>query len=85
MDSIPLINVSVSAPILCSFYHYCSVVQLEVRNCDSSQSSFIVQDYLDYPGFVLFHMKFRVALSRSITSLCWKVDGDCIESVDCFW
>jgi hypothetical protein len=31
-NSIPLINVSVSVPIPCSFYHYCSVVKLEVRD-----------------------------------------------------
>jgi hypothetical protein len=30
--SIPSINVSVSVPIPCSFYHYCSVVKLEVSD-----------------------------------------------------
>jgi hypothetical protein len=40
--SIPLINISVSISITCSFYYYCSVAQLEVRNDDTSSSSFIV-------------------------------------------
>ena len=31
-NSIQLINVPVSLPIPCSFYHYCSVVKLEVRD-----------------------------------------------------
>jgi hypothetical protein len=33
-SSIPLINVSVSLPIPCSYYHYCSEVKLEVRDGD---------------------------------------------------
>ena len=51
-DLILLIKVSASVPIVCSFYHYCSVVQLEVRDGDSSQSSFIVQDCFAYPDFL---------------------------------
>ena len=42
-NSILLINVSLSVPIPCSFYHYCHVVQLEVRDDDSFRSSFIVK------------------------------------------
>jgi hypothetical protein len=41
-NSIPLINMSVSVPIPCSFYHYCSVVKLEVRDGESPCCSFIV-------------------------------------------
>jgi len=41
-NSIPLIYLSVPMPILCSFYYYCSVVQLEVRDDNTSRSSFIV-------------------------------------------
>ena len=37
--SIPLVNPSVCIPMPCSFYDYCSVVQLEVRDGDSSSSS----------------------------------------------
>jgi hypothetical protein len=33
-DFIPLIDLSVSVPIPCSFYHHCSVVQLESRDGD---------------------------------------------------
>jgi hypothetical protein len=42
-NSIPLINLSVSVLIPCSFYHYCSVVQLKIRDGDSPRSSFIVE------------------------------------------
>ena len=49
--SIPLINVSISVPIPCSFNHYCSVVKLEVRNNDSPNQSFIVKYCLSYSVF----------------------------------
>ena len=39
-NSIPLIYLPVSVPIPCSFYHYCSVVQLEVRDGDFPKSFF---------------------------------------------
>jgi hypothetical protein len=32
-NSISLIYLHVTVPIPCSFYHFCSVVQLEVRDC----------------------------------------------------
>ena len=51
---IPLINLSVSVPIPCSFNHYWSVVHLEVKKGDTSWSSFIVQYCFGYPGFIIF-------------------------------
>lgn len=33
-------TLSISVPILCRFYHYCSEVQLEVRDSDSSRKFF---------------------------------------------
>ena len=53
VDSIPLINMNLSVIILCSFYYYCSVVQLEVWVGDFSWNFFLVQDCFDYPGFFL--------------------------------
>jgi hypothetical protein len=44
LNSIPLIFLPVIVPVPCSFHHYCSVVQLEVRDGDSSKSSFIVEN-----------------------------------------
>jgi hypothetical protein len=53
--SIPLINLSVSILILCSiFCYYCPIVQLEVKDGDTSRSSFMVQDCFSYPVFCLF-------------------------------
>jgi hypothetical protein len=60
-----MINLSVSIPPSFSFYYYCSVVQLEIRDGDASKSSFIVHDYYSYPVF-FFHMKLRITLSRSV-------------------
>jgi hypothetical protein len=44
-NSTPLINMSVSVAISCSFYHYCSVAKLEVRDGDSPSCSFTVKNY----------------------------------------
>ena len=52
--SIPLINVSVYAPIPSSFYYYYSVVLSDIRDCDFSQCSIMVQDSFGYPRFFVF-------------------------------
>jgi hypothetical protein len=52
---------SVSVPIPCRFYQYCSVVQLEVRNSDSARSSFIVQDCF---GYEVENYSFKVYKNR---------------------
>jgi hypothetical protein len=44
LNSIPLIYLSVTTSIPCSFYQNCSVVQLEVRHGDSPRSSFIAEN-----------------------------------------
>jgi hypothetical protein len=48
-SSIPLIYLSVTVLVPCSFYHNCSVVQLEVRHDDSPRGSFIVENSFCYP------------------------------------
>ena len=40
--SIPLIILSICLPIPCSFYYYCSVVELEIRDGASVRSYFMV-------------------------------------------
>jgi hypothetical protein len=52
-NSIPLIFLPDSVPVPCSFYHYCSVVQLEVRDDESPRSSFIVENCFRYPEFLV--------------------------------
>jgi hypothetical protein len=46
---IPLIYLSVAVLVPCSFYHNCSVVQLEVRHGDYPRGSFIVVNSFCYP------------------------------------
>jgi hypothetical protein len=65
-NSIPLINMFVSVSIPCSFYHYCYVVKLEVRDADSSRGSFIVKNYFSVLDFLPFQMKLRIVLSMSL-------------------
>jgi hypothetical protein len=48
-DSISLINLLVSVPMPCVFYHYFSVVHLEVWNGVFSQNSCIIQNNFAYP------------------------------------
>jgi len=54
--SISLTNLSVSMPLLNSFYYYCFVVQLEVNDGNTFENSLIVQDYFNYDG-IFFHVK----------------------------
>ena len=65
-NSIPLIYLPVSVPIPYSFYHYCSVLQLGVRNGDSSRSSLLLRVSFAIPGFWLLQMNFQVALINSM-------------------
>ena len=53
-------------PVSCGFYYYGSVVELEIRDGDTSRSSFIVQD--SYLGFLFFRRKLSVVFSRSVKS-----------------
>jgi hypothetical protein len=59
-------------PIPCSFYYYFFALQLEVRDGDTSRSSFIACSCFSCPGFLFvclflfLYMKLRIVLSRSI-------------------
>ena len=44
-------HLSVSVPIPFSLYHYCFVIQLEVKGRDIPRRSFTVEDYFGFPGF----------------------------------
>jgi hypothetical protein len=65
-NSSPLIYLSVIVPVPCSFYHNCSVVQLEVSHGDSTRSSFIVESSFCYSSFLLFQMNLQITLSNSV-------------------
>jgi hypothetical protein len=52
-NSIPLIYLLITVPVPCSFYHSCSVVQLEIRHGDSTRGSIIVENNFCYPGFLV--------------------------------
>jgi hypothetical protein len=61
-NSIPLIYLSITVPVPCSFYHNCSVVQLEVKDSDSTRSSFIVENSFCYPRVFVFLFLFQINL-----------------------
>ena len=44
------------------------LVQLEVRDGDSSRSSFIVENCFCYPKFLFFQMNLQIALSISVNN-----------------
>jgi hypothetical protein len=83
-DSISLITVSVYVWIQWSFYPHCFVVEHEVRDCNSSQSSLIVLDF-GFPWLIIFTYEVQNWSYKVYKKLGWNFDGDCIESVDCFW
>jgi hypothetical protein len=76
---------SVSVLIPCSFYHYCSVVKLEVKSGDSPSSSFIVKNCFCYSGVFAFLDELENCSFHVFEELCWDFDGDCIESIDFLW
>ena len=51
---IPLINMSVFVPIPRCFYYCSSIVELEIRDGDTSRRSFFVQDCFSYLGLSVF-------------------------------
>jgi hypothetical protein len=53
-------------PTPCGFHCYYSVVQLGIKDGDAYGSSFVVQDHFSYAGFLFFHMRLRIALSRFV-------------------
>jgi hypothetical protein len=67
------------------FNHYCSVVKLEVRDGDSSRSSFIVWNCFSYPEPSGFPYEAENCSFHVCEELCWNVYGNCIESVDWYW
>jgi hypothetical protein len=57
-NSIPLVYLSVAVPVPCSFYHNCSVVQLEIRHGDSTRGSLIIENSFCYPRFFVIPDEF---------------------------
>jgi hypothetical protein len=71
----------------CFFFlnHCCFVVQLEARDGDSPRSSLIVENSFHYPGCFVIPDEFENCSFYLCEQLSWNFDGDCIESIDCFW
>ena len=83
-NSILLIFLPVSVPILNSFYHYSSsVVELEVRDGDAPRRSLVVEHSFCYPGFFVIPDEFVDCSFYLCVELIWDFYGDCIKSVDC--
>ena len=66
--SVLLVLLSVLMPVPGCFQYCSSVVEFEVRDCDTSRSSFIVRIVLAFLGFMLFYMKLSIVLSRSVNN-----------------
>jgi hypothetical protein len=78
------------------FYHYCSVVQLEVRDGDSTRSYFIAENNFCYPrflfvclfvliwfGFGFVFLLFRLNLQIVLSNseeFSWNFDRDCMDT-----
>jgi hypothetical protein len=81
-NTILLINMSIFMPIPCSFYYNCSPVQLEIRDGNTSSSSFIVQEYFTYLGLLVFPCEVVYCPFNVYKELCWKFGENCIVSSD---
>ena len=79
--SIPLDTLFVFMTIPDCFYYCSSIIEVNVRDGDTSRSSFFcVQECFGYPEFFVFpyeaeYFSFKV---------CEDFGRDCIESIDCF-
>jgi hypothetical protein len=77
-----------SCLFLCQYHAvfncYCFVVQFEVGYCDTSSLLFLVSIVLAICDLLCLQMNFRVAFSVSVMYVI-RIDGNCIEHVDCFW
>jgi hypothetical protein len=71
--------------ILFYFYHYSFAVQLEIKESDSLGSIFIVENCFGYPELFVFLYEVDYCSFYVCEEVSWNFDGDCIESVDCFW
>lgn len=68
--------------IPCVFYYYGSVVQPEVRDGDTSRSSFLGQDCFNCPGLFVYPHEAEYCPFKVCKELCF--DGDDTKSLDCF-
>lgn len=71
-----LIDQSVFMTIPYKFYHYNSVIALNIRDSDLQKFFvvvlfFITQDCFGYLGFLLFHSKLNIVFSNSINNCSW--------------
>ena len=78
-DFVPLVLLSVFVPIPGCFQYCSSVVEFEVRDCDASRSSFIIQDCFGYPGVFCFSVWSWVLFFQLIKTFS-KVAGYKINS-----
>jgi hypothetical protein len=67
----------VTVPVSCNCYHYCPVVQLEVRDSDSPRCSFIFKNGFRQGGFIFIYLFFLV-FSHEIESCSFHDLKDCV-------
>jgi hypothetical protein len=72
------------------FNYYRSIIQLEISEGGTSGSSFTVQDYFTYSAVFFFFVCVSLneveycSLKVCKELLMRTLDGNCVESVDCF-
>jgi hypothetical protein len=59
-------------------------MQVQVKDGDSSRSSFIVEISFYYPRVFVTPDEFTKCFFSLYEKLSENFDGDCIESIDCF-
>ena len=79
---VPLFLLSVFMLIPGCFQYYSSVVEFEVRDCDASRCSFIVQGCLGHTGFFAFPYEVKYHSFLVSEDFCWSFNGYYIESID---
>ena len=73
--SVSELLLSVVMPIPGCFQYCISVVEFEVRHCDASRSSFIVQGCFVYPGLFAFPYEVEYCYFEVCEEFSWDFDG----------
>jgi hypothetical protein len=65
--------------IPCGFYYTCSVIQIEIRDGDTSRSSFIIKICFSYPGCFVFSFEIQHCSFKLCKEWSCSFDGNCID------
>jgi len=83
-NSIPMTNLSVIVPVLYCFHSYCTIEQLSSKMVIPPEVVLWLR-FFHSSGYFIMPYDLENCTFHLCKELSLEFDGDCIESVDCFW